>query len=171
MKKTNFGINSYGSATPTKWRKLGDALLSVSTAITGFAIYEDVKWLAMAALLLGSAGKFLTNFFSDSDGTNLGHLGSILSLNDAQQLKLTDGWLGLSVNLESDQVGGIFTYPVQTVSQSESGFELVHQCVCVQPHWNVVGDANGKWACRMKLSIETGITNVETKPDQATVKS
>ena len=66
-------------------------------------------------------------FFSDSTGANLGHLGSILSLNDTQQLKLTDGWLGLSVKLESDQVGGIFTYPVQTVSQSESGFELVHQ--------------------------------------------
>ena len=110
-------------------------------------------------------------FFSDSTGANLGHLGSILSLNDTQQLKLTDGWLGLSVNLEFDQVGGIFTYPVQTVSQSESGFELVHQCVCVQPHWTVVGDSNGRWACRMKLTMKTGLSDVESKPNQATVQA
>jgi len=110
-------------------------------------------------------------FFSDSNGENLGHLGSILSLDQAQHLKLTDGWLGLSVSLETDQPGGIFTYPVQTVSQSESGFELVHQCVCVQPHWTVVGDSNGRWACRMKLSMQTKLMDVETKPGQATVKS
>ena len=108
-------------------------------------------------------------FFSDSAGENLGHLGSILSLNQAEELNLTDGWLGLSVSLKSDQPGGFFTYPVQTVSQSESGFELVHQCVCVQPHWTIVGDSNGRWACRMKLSMQTGLTDVEAKPNQATV--
>lgn len=57
--------------TPTKYRKLGDALLSVSTMITGFAIYEDYKWLAFIALLCGSVGKFLTNFFADADGDGI----------------------------------------------------------------------------------------------------
>lgn len=55
---------NYYSPTPKKWRKLGDALLGVSTTITGFAIYEDIKWVAIAALLTGVVGKFLTNFFS-----------------------------------------------------------------------------------------------------------
>lgn len=55
----------YYSPVPKNMRKLGDALLSVSTMITGFAIYEDYKWLAFTALLIGSAGKFLTNFFSE----------------------------------------------------------------------------------------------------------
>jgi hypothetical protein len=54
---------NYFSPTPTKWRKLGDALLGVSTTITGFAIYEEAKWVAIAALLFGVVGKFLTNFF------------------------------------------------------------------------------------------------------------
>jgi hypothetical protein len=56
---------NYFSPTPTKWRKLGDALLGVSTTITGFAIYEEAKWVAIAALLLGVVGKFLTNFFGE----------------------------------------------------------------------------------------------------------
>ncbi|TXG80646.1 MAG: hypothetical protein E6R13_07750 [Spirochaetes bacterium] len=55
----------YASPTPKKWRKLGDALLAASTTITGFAIYEDAKWVAITALVLGTVGKFLTNFFSE----------------------------------------------------------------------------------------------------------
>ncbi len=55
----------YASPTPKKWRKLGDALLAMSTTITGFAIYEEAKWVAITALVLGTVGKFLTNFFSE----------------------------------------------------------------------------------------------------------
>jgi hypothetical protein len=56
---------NYYSPTPKKWRKLGDALLGVSTTITGFAIYEEAKWVAITALALGVVGKFLTNFFGE----------------------------------------------------------------------------------------------------------
>jgi hypothetical protein len=56
--------NKYYAPTPVKWRKLGDALLGISTTITGFAIYEEIKWIAITALVLGVIGKFLTNFFS-----------------------------------------------------------------------------------------------------------
>jgi hypothetical protein len=57
--------DNYYSPTPKRWRKLGDALLGVSTTITGFAIFEEAKWVAIAALLAGVIGKFLTNFFSE----------------------------------------------------------------------------------------------------------
>ena len=66
--KIKLSLKGYAKVTPVKYQKLGDALLSVSTMITGFAIYEDYKWLAFVALLIGSAGKFLTNFFADTDG-------------------------------------------------------------------------------------------------------
>ena len=56
---------NYNAPTPKKWRRLGDSLLSVGTMITGMAIYEDVKWLAIAALIISVAGKFLTNFFKE----------------------------------------------------------------------------------------------------------
>jgi len=60
-------VKHYYKPTPVRWRKLGDALLGISTTITGFAIYEEVKWLAISALALGVIGKFLTNFFSETD--------------------------------------------------------------------------------------------------------
>ena len=56
---------NYNAPTPKKWRRLGDSLLSVGTMITGMAIYEDVKWLAITALIISVAGKFLTNFFKE----------------------------------------------------------------------------------------------------------
>lgn len=60
-------LNKYYSPTPVKWRKLGDALLGVSTTITGFSIYNDMKEVAIAALVLGSIGKFLSNFFTEEE--------------------------------------------------------------------------------------------------------
>ena len=107
-------------------------------------------------------------FFSDAEGNNLGQLGTALDLKDVRQINLTDQWLGLDVSLKSDQSGGILAYPVQTVSQSESGFELVHQCVSVQPHWIIQGDENGRWICRMTLKMRTE-SAIKEEPTDETV--
>ena len=56
----------YKSPTPKFWRKIGDALLGVSTIVTTYAIAEEwSKGLQLSALILGVVGKFLTNFFSE----------------------------------------------------------------------------------------------------------
>ena len=56
---------SYYKPTPKKWRKVGDALLAMSTFITAAAISNDVIWLAYSALFVGALGKFLSNLFSE----------------------------------------------------------------------------------------------------------
>ena len=58
-------LKTFYGPTPSKWRKLGDALLGVSTTITGFSLYNDMKWVAITALTLGVIGKFLTDFFTE----------------------------------------------------------------------------------------------------------
>jgi alpha-amylase len=93
-------------------------------------------------------------FFSDAAGNRLGQLGATLDLQDAHELTLSDQWLGIAARLEIDRPSGIWAFPVETVSQSESGFELVHQSVCVQPHWMVSGDAEGRWAVKMRLHAD-----------------
>lgn len=56
----------YSSPTPKKWRKIGDALLAVSTTITTYAIADEWnKYATLSALIMGVIGKFLTNFFSE----------------------------------------------------------------------------------------------------------
>lgn len=94
-------------------------------------------------------------FFQNGAGARLGHLGAQLDLHSARRLSLVDEWLGVDARLEIDRPSGLWTYPIQTVSQSEGGFELVHQSVVVQPHWSVQGDAAGRWSVVMRLSIDT----------------
>ena len=96
-------------------------------------------------------------FFSDVDGNRLGHFGERLELLSARQVSLTDQWLGLQATLSVDSDATLWAYPVQAVSQSESGFELVHQAVCVQPSWLVRGDVTGRWSARMKLKLHTDV--------------
>ncbi|WP_442512232.1 alpha-amylase/4-alpha-glucanotransferase domain-containing protein [Novipirellula sp. SH528] len=91
-------------------------------------------------------------YFSDVNGHRLGQLGEELDLENALGLSLSDRWLGIDVALEINRPSGIWAFPIQTVSQSESGFELVHQSVCVQPHWIVTGDENGRWSVEFELA-------------------
>lgn len=61
-------IKNYWSPTPKKFRQLGDALLASGTAVTGWAILDEHKGIAMAALFMTVVGKFLTNFFKEDAG-------------------------------------------------------------------------------------------------------
>ncbi len=70
---------------------------------------------------------------------------------------LTDEWLGIDVDLAFSRPTDIWTYPIETVSQSEGGFELVHQSVVVQPHWHVQGDIDGRWSVSIQLTLDTAL--------------
>ena len=94
-------------------------------------------------------------FFRDAEGNALGQLGQHLDLQDVTDLGLVDQWLGIDVGLSFDRPTAIWTYPVETVSQSEGGFELVHQSVAVVPHWQLVPDVNGCWSVTLRLTVDT----------------
>src|SRR5262249_146188 len=93
-------------------------------------------------------------FFRGPDGSQLGQLGTRLDLTDVDTLGLTDGWLGVDVDLKIDRPSCIWPYPTETVSHSEAGFELVHQSVVVEPHWFVESDAEGRWSVQIRIAID-----------------
>ena len=92
-------------------------------------------------------------FFHDAAGADLGHLGSRLDLSAVETLGLVDDWLGIDCQLACSRPTGIWTYPIETVSQSEGGFEAVHQSVVVMPHWIVEPEPDGSWQATLTLSI------------------
>lgn len=96
-------------------------------------------------------------YFYSTDGQRLGQLGRQLDLRDMTSLGMVDEWLGIDVRLTANRPTNLWAFPIETVSQSEGGFELVHQSVCVQPHWTVVGDAAGKWSVTMLLTASTAL--------------
>jgi alpha-amylase len=69
--------------------------------------------------------------------------------------------LGLVVGLSLSRKGGIWAFPIQTVSQSEGGFELVHQSTAVLPHWLIEADAQGRW--EMSLSLQLDVSRAEKR--------
>jgi alpha-amylase len=104
-------------------------------------------------------------YFHDLRQGRLGQLGARLDLRDADGLGLVDEWLGIDAALRTSRPTHFWTYPIQTVSQSEGGFELVHQSVCVQPHWHVTADEEGRWSVTMNLTLDT--TRAESRMDRS----
>ena len=100
--------------------------------------------------------------FSDIDGNLLGQLGSKLDLQSVFGLGLTDEWLGIDVGLKMSRPTDFWTFPIETVSQSEGGFELVHQSVVVMPHWLVEADKEGRWSVTMQMSLDTSRAEAAT---------
>lgn len=91
-------------------------------------------------------------YFSTAGGRERqGQLGTMLHLPAAGDLGLHDDWLGVHVRLAAGRPAGWMAYPVRCVSQSESGFELVHQSVAVFACWDVIPDREGRWSVRMSL--------------------
>jgi alpha-amylase len=94
-------------------------------------------------------------YFHDARGNPMGQLGTQLDLADIDFIGLTDEWLGIDVELRADRPMHLWTFPIETVSQSESGFELVHQSVVVEPHWYITADRDGRWSTTMTLTLDT----------------
>lgn len=63
-KNLKFGIGEYDKPTPRKLRRLGDGLLLASTLITN-ELMSTSPAVASISLIIGTIGKFLTNFFSN----------------------------------------------------------------------------------------------------------
>jgi alpha-amylase len=110
-------------------------------------------------------------YFRDGQGQRLGQLGATLDLRDSTELGLVDEWLGIDVGLSLSRPTGLWTFPIQTVSQSEGGFELVHQSVVVVPHWLVQGDRDGRWSVTMNLSLDTSLAESRSEPVTVAVAS
>jgi alpha-amylase len=96
-------------------------------------------------------------YYHDGHGQRLGQLGRQLDLADVQMLNLVDEWLGIDVGLAFNRPTGLWTFPVETVSQSEGGFELVHQSVAALPHWLIKPDAFGRWSVTIQLAANTAL--------------
>jgi hypothetical protein len=103
-------------------------------------------------------------YFYRGAGERLGQLQTTLDLASATDIGLVDEWLGINVKWTANQPTNLWTFPIETVSQSEGGFELVHQSVCVVPHWFVRGDSDGRWSVTMTITADTTLAESRMSP-------
>jgi alpha-amylase len=135
----------------------GSPTLEIAYELTGLPA-DFRQHLAVELNFAGMPARADGRFFSDAVGRSLGELGTCLDLPAASRLGLVDDWLGIDAALaigpaSNGAEAGIWTFPIQTVSQSEGGFELVHQSVVVMPHWIVTPDPRGAWRATFTLTL------------------
>jgi len=133
----------------------GDSQLQIAYLLEGLPKDKPLHF-AVEFNLAGLPGGADDRYFYCRD-LRMGQLGSQLDLRDTDELGLCDEWLGIKVQLASNRPTHFWTFPVETVSQSEAGFELVHQSVSVQPHWYVQGDAEGRWSVTLNIGVDTSL--------------
>ncbi len=117
----------------------------------------------------GMAAGAADRYFYDADGRQLGQLQTVQALSGTDRIGLIDEWLGLDAALELSKPAGIWTFPIQTISQSEGGFELVHQSSAVVPHWEFTAPSDGRWNVKILLSIDTSAAQARRLREAATV--
>ncbi len=140
----------------------GSSMLEIAYLLEGLPTDTELHFgceLNFAGLPAGADDRYFS-----SGSQRLGQLGQRLDLSDVQELGLTDEWLGLTLQLNLDRPTNFWTCPVETVSQSEGGFELVHQAVTVVPHWRVRADQNGCWTVTLRLGIDTRMAESRMEP-------
>lgn len=82
---------------------------------------------------------------------------SLLAVAEAaavREVRIADAWLGLAARLELDPPASLWRAPVQTVSQSEDGYERVPQQIALLPHW-VLRGAGGPRNVTLTLTLES----------------
>jgi alpha-amylase len=104
--------------------------------------------------LAAMAGHAPDRYYADLSGSKLGLLDDRLDLPQTSGLALTDEWLDLSVALSWSQAAGLWCFPIETVSQSEGGFEGVYQSSAVIPHWHIAADEAGRWEVSIRWRLD-----------------
>lgn len=93
-------------------------------------------------------------YTSDEKSVEPRNIGSSGELSGIRRLSLHDHWLGLKLSLSSEKPANYWRCPLETVSQSEGGYERIYQSSTVLPNWRIRIDGNGKWTNTLHVEAE-----------------
>jgi len=82
------------------------------------------------------------------------NLASIGETNNVTQVSLVDEWLRLKLTIAFSQPAVLWRAPVETVSQSEAGFERVYQSSMVMPVWRISLPPGLSWETGIRMQFE-----------------
>ncbi len=108
--------------------------------------------------LAAMAGHAADRYYSATNGQHLGMLDTPLDLKELEGLTLTDEWLDLTASLRWSVPAALWCFPVETVSQSEGGYEGVYQSSAVIPHWIIRADESRRWDVQIRWTLDRART-------------
>ncbi len=81
------------------------------------------------------------------------NLASTGETNNVGEVRLVDEWLKLTITLAFSQPAILWRAPVETVSQSEAGFERVYQSSMVMPLWRISLAPGAVWETTVTMTM------------------
>jgi hypothetical protein len=82
----------------------------------------------------------------------------------ASDLRVVDEWQGVSVTLSSPGARDFWITPIETVSESEDGFERIYQGSQIVAVWPIELAQGAEWKCRLNLKVESPIQTLPVQP-------
>lgn len=92
------------------------------------------------------------------EGVELGDdnkLGSVGETREVRRFALLEEWINLCVGFQLDHPATLWRCPIETISNSEGGFERVYQSSVVAPFWHLNLEGGARWETRIVLTIST----------------
>ncbi len=69
------------------------------------------------------------------------------------RMSITDQWFGLEVEIVAPRGADFWAFPIHSVSQSESGFDLTYQSTVILPHWKIRLEPGKAWTVTLTHGV------------------
>jgi len=71
-----------------------------------------------------------------------------------KKFALHDDWFKFKINFSNSKAASVWRFPVETVSQSEEGFEKTYQGSCILIHWIITLNGNKSTELGIEIDIQ-----------------
>ncbi len=104
------------------------------------------------AMLAGRSPQVALSFGKEEEQYPMATSGVRTKVNS---LKVRNELEKFSFSLDTEKEPDVWWFPLETISQSEKGFDLTYQSTVVMPKWEIALEGNGKWTAEMRLSVKS----------------
>ena len=82
------------------------------------------------------------------------HLNRVGEVHDLKNININDQWYGIRIDFEFSRPTSMWYFPVETISESESGLERTYQELSLLFHWNFKLAPKASWGVKIYKNIK-----------------
>lgn len=135
----------------------GSDEVAVSYAVTNQSDVEADVWFGVESNfnLLGGGRNDAARYRIPEVVLDDSHLDSTGETRSVSVVSLVNKWLDIGVTLRLDEPATLWRFPIETVGNSEAGFERVYQSSCLLLHWMMRLAPGRSWKMTMRYCCGT----------------
>jgi len=76
-------------------------------------------------------------------------------ISETKEIQIFDKITDFSVSFSTDPPASMWWFPVETISQSEKGYDLTYQSTAILPRWDLSIPPNEYWTAALQLKVTT----------------